>query len=375
MNTYNPNKLYINKKNFIHNLNEIKNIINSQYFSKLNNEVDIMPVIKADAYGLGIENILPILNELDIKIVGVANVEEAIKVRQLFSGEIIVLSQPFKEQIPEIIKYNIIPVVSDIDFLEVLNKYIRNISVHIKIDTGMNRTGIRYDNLEQLVDIIPNLKNINIEGILTHFSSSSSDIEFTKSQIEIFNQTIEELKNKLPNLNFKYIHFANSGGILNYNNLKTNLVRTGILMYGYSPGCENKINNNFNFRPVLEFKTQISHIHYVKQGESIGYDRVYKAEKNMKLAILPLGYADAFIGLKSNKAHVLINNQEAKIIAICMNVLIVDISEINNVEIGEEVILLDNTNISIEDWANWTNCIKYEILTGFSKTNIEKVII
>ena len=371
MNTYNPNKIYINKNNIIHNLNEMSNIVNLNNYG---NKVEIMPVIKANAYGLGVENILSIINEMDIKIVGVANVEEAIKVRQFFYGKILVLSPVFNEQIPELLKYNITPTISEYAFAKELNDMTsKTINVHIKIDTGLNRTGFKPDNLKELIDIIDNLENINIEGIYTHFTARASDLDFLNYQMNTFDNVLNELKEKYPNLNIKYTHVLNTAGILNCPTFKYNLARSGILMYGYSNTDESK-RENFNFKPAVEFKTRIAHIHYVKENETIGYNRIFKAERDMKAAILPLGYADAFVGLKSNVAHVLINNIKAKVVAVCMDTLIVDITDIDNVEKGTEVVIWDNINITIEDWAEWTNSYKYSILTGLSD-RIDKILI
>lgn len=379
METYSPNKLYINKNNILYNLKQIKNKIN--YNNSLS-EVQIMPILKADAYGVGLINILPIIKEFEINMIGVASVEEGIELRKLFSGEIILLSQAFVEQIPEIIRYRLTPVVSNLEFLKELdeyslkNKFNNNIvdnnnydikKVHIKINTGMNRIGVRYDEIEDFLKSIKSFKNIYIEGLITHFSSSSIDLEFTKLQKNRFEYVVEIFKQKIQTI--KYVHCSNSGGIINSEQNNCNLVRPGIMLYGYYPD----ISDNLNLKPALEFKTRIASVQKVKAGESIGYNKKYYAEHDMKIGILPFGYADGFIAVKNKEAHVLINDKKIKILAVCMDTIIIDLSNTEGVSIGTDVIIWDNDKITVEDWAKWMACINYELITNLSK-RIERVI-
>ncbi len=365
MKTFNPNKLYINKENILYNLKQIKEKANLD----TEHEVEIMPVLKANAYGIGIENIISIIKDFNINNIGVATVEEAIVARQFFNGKILILSQAFKEQIPEIIKYDLIPLVSDLDFLKDLNRYIKNdntVNVHLKIDTGMNRAGFRYDEILEIIDEIKSLSNLNIEGIGTHFSSSSNDMDYTYIQKEKFNNLVKILKEKFNTI--KYIHSSNSGGIINLNQNESNLVRPGLMIYGYYPSTK----DNLDLLPALEFKTQISHIHNVKKGEYIGYDKKVETVNDITTAILPFGYADGFTSVKD--AYVLLNGIKVKVLTVNMDATIIDISAVDDVVIGSEVIVWNNKDITIDDWAKWMNSMNYELISNLSK-RIEKIII
>lgn len=354
---YNPNELIISTDNIKFNINLIKEHIGKN--------VEVMPVIKANAYGVGVQNIIPILNSLAINIVGVATVEEAVEIRKMYSGQIVVLLQPLSQQIGEILENDIIINVSDFEFLKELNnmaiKSNKIANVHIEIDTGMGRTGVKLNLLEGFCEKCLNLKNIKVNGISTHFSSSSSDEVFTQKQIAKFEKAIKTIKGYYSDI--KYIHACNSGGILNFPNAYYNLVRTGIMLYGYYPK-EKKI---IELKPALSFETQISYIHKLNEGDTIGYNKTIIAKQKMQVGIIPFGFADAFMGLENDEAYVLVNNKKSRILAICMDTMIIDLSDIKETKVNDKVIIWDNENITLEDWANWTKTSNYEVLSILSK--------
>ena len=363
-NVYNPNELIINKNNIKNNIKSIRKFVG--------NSIEIMPVIKANAYGVGMNNIIPILNEEKIKSIGVATANEAICLRASFNGRILILLQPMKQQIPQIITNNIITNASDLEFVYELNKQSQNYNkvseIHIEIDTGMGRTGVASENIENFINAIVNLKNVKIVGVSTHLSSSGYDENYTFSQIKKFKDAINIIK-KNKKIKLKYIHCYASGGILKYPIEYSNIVRTGIMLYGYYPNnCK-----NIKLYPALTLKSRISFIHNLKEGEYAGYNKVFKASKNMKLAVIPLGFADAFMGLESNVGYVLVKGCKAKIIAICMDTMIIDITDIDEVNINDEVILCDNENITLEQWGEWTKTSNYEVLSILSN-RINRVV-
>ena len=361
---YNPNKLIIDKQAIKRNIDNIRKFVG--------NSVEIMPIIKANAYGIGIDNILPILVEKKIKHIGIANVNEGILVRKKFKGQILVLLQPLIQQIPEIIKNKLTTNVCDYDFLYELNRQSKinnsTSNVHIEIDTGMGRTGIKVDDIENFLNKVQNLSNINIIGLSSHLSSSGSNETYSYIQIKTFERAIEILENH--KICLKYIHIYASGGTLMYPIKYSNMVRTGIMLYGYYPGK----NRNIKLYPSLKLITKISYIHLLKKGECIGYNCIYNAKKDMKVAIIPIGFADAFMGLESNIASVLIRNKKAKIIAICMDTMIVDITEINDAKINDDVILWDNEHITLEQWGEWTDTSNYEVLSILSDRIERKIL-
>ena len=358
---YNPNELIINRENIKFNLESIQ-----QYIGE---KTCIMPIIKANAYGIGVDYILDIIKEKNITQIGVATVEEAIYIRKRYNGMILVLLQPFKEQIEDILMNDIVTNVSDFDFLIELNKMAKNkdmiARVHIEINTGMGRTGIQLNEISLFLDKIKESKNINVEGISSHFSTSKDEY-YTREQINKFNYAINMIKKHVNSI--EYIHISSSSSILNYPEANFNLVRIGIMMYGYYD------DKRIKLMPSLKLLTHISYMHNVKKGEAIGYNKTTIANKDMKVAIIPIGFADAFMGLESNIAHVLVNNQKANIIAICMDSMVIDITDIEQVTTNTEVVLWDNKNITLEQWGEWTATSTYEVLSILSNRIKRKVI-
>lgn len=362
--TYNPNKLIIDRSAIEFNIDNIR--------KHLGKNVELMPIVKANAYGVGINNILPILVKKNIKSIGVANVNEGIIARKEFKGQILVLLQPLVQQIPEIIKNKLTINACDYNFLYVLNKKseTNNIvsEVHIEIDTGMGRTGIKIEDIDEFLNKIKNLQNIKVVGISSHLSSSGNNEEYSYFQIERFKQAISIFK--LKKIQLKYIHIYASGGILKYPIKFSNMARTGIMIYGYYPGK----NKNIKLFPALKLMTKISYIHTVKHGEYIGYNCIYKAKENRRVAVIPIGFADAFMGLESNIGSVMVKNKKAKIIAICMDTMIIDITNIDNAKIDDDVVLWDNDDITLEQWGEWTNTSNYEVLSILSNRIERKMI-
>ena len=327
---------------------------------KVGKNVKIMPVIKANGYGTYINYNLDILNIFDI--VAVATVDEGVTIRSIgYEKEIFVLNQPYVGEIPKIIKYNLVVGVSSYDFINELAKYDKEITIHIEIGTGMGRTGVHPYKIEKFIKHIP--KNIIVEGLYTHFSSADNDIEYTEKQLASFKVAIDKAKGILKNI--KYIHAAASNAILNFPDSYFNLVRPGIILYGYKSSFDTY--EKINIKPIMKLKSKITFLKTVDKGTSIGYGRSYITDKKTKVATIPLGYADGFRRELSNNFEVLINGKKAKIIGkICMDSFMVDVTDIKNVRLGEEVIIWDNENITLDDIANKCHTIDYEIMCTIS---------
>ena len=233
----------ISKSNFRYNLREIKDYVGNKI---------VMPIIKANGYGTHINKCLELIK--DFNIVGVACVSEAIELRDIgYRGEIFVLNQPYIEDIDNIIKYEVTVGVSDINFVRGLARTEKKVKVHIELETGMNRTGVLSKYLESFIDDIVKYPTVYVEGIYTHFSSADSDTEYTNKQIEIFNSGVELIKNEIDTI--KYVHCSASNGLLNFNVDTCNMVRAGIIMYGYEsyPGVYEKIH----IKPVTKLITSV----------------------------------------------------------------------------------------------------------------------
>ena len=331
-----------------YNYNKIKEYVNNK---------EVMPVIKAFGYGSFINTRVNFLN--NFKIVGVALVEEGVFLRKLgYKNDIFILNQPFKSEVDLIIKYNLIVGVSSLEFLE----YIKNkkIKIHLELETGMNRTGLNVNDIFKFINLIKK-SNILLEGVYSHFSSADTNYDYTLKQFNIFKECVDIIKNYF---NLKYIHISASSGILTLKEDYTNLVRVGLLLYGYYPN--KKCQNIIDIKPSIKFISKISFIKQVEKDEFISYNQTYKTNRKSIIATVPVGYADGINMLLSNKGFVYINNKKCRIIGkICMDSLLVDVNDID-CKIDDEVVIFDNDNIKIDEICNITNLSIYNILSCIS---------
>lgn len=339
---------------FKFNINEIQKYVG--------NDVTLMPVVKANCYGTYINHRVDILNQF--KIVAIAASEEGAVLRKSgYKNEIFCLNQPNLTDIDEIVENNITIGISSKEFLCAISKRKEKFNVHIEIETGMGRTGVNLSDLEDFIQEIKNAPNITVEGIYTHFSVADRDYEYTNLQIEKFKKAVVSVENELGKL--KYIHTSASNGILNFKDSNFNLVRPGIIMYGYESfeGAKSKIN----LKPVSKLISTINFIKNVEKGESISYGRTYIASKEIRVATVPLGYADGMRRSYSKEGYVVVNGKKAKIIGtICMDSFMIDVTDIPNVKEGTKVYIWDNEIITLDEIAKKLNTINYEILSIIS---------
>lgn len=344
--------LEVNKGNFKYNVESIRAIVGDK---------EICPVIKANAYGTYINNCLDLIE--DFKIVGVAIVSEAITLRKIgYLNDILVLNQPYLEDIDNVIDNNVIVGVCSFAFLKELSFRKEKIKIHIELETGMGRTGFKIEELNKLVKLLSRCKNILVEGVYTHFAVADIDKKFTTEQIDKFFKGVQYLKDRFDSI--KYVHCSASNGILNYKIDFTNMVRAGIIMYGYPSflgACE-----KIDLKPCTRLIAKISYIKDINKGDSISYGRTFIANSKMRIATVGIGYADGIRRNLSNKGEVVINGVKCLIVgAICMDSFMVDVSGID-CEIGDEVFLWDNELITLEDVSEKCGTINYEILSTIS---------
>jgi len=350
-------KLIIDKTKIKNNIDSIQKYIGDN--------VEIMPIIKANAYGTHINCCLEILNKF--KIVGVSLVDEAVTIRENgYKKNIFVLYPPVETEYQEIIKNNFTINGSNISSLQKINNLCKDevIDIHVEIETGMGRTGIKKNELNDFIKSVKKMPHINITGAFTHFASSSKDLNFTKLQIEIFNDALNIIKDN--NIKLKYIHVCNSGAIFTFKNSYYNMVRIGLLLYGYYPN--ERFINEINILPAVSLKTKISFLKCIDVGETVGYNKNFVAKRKSVIATIPFGFGDGLIGLETGIPYVIVNNKKAKIIGICMDNMMIDVTDIDNVNYDTEVIIWDNDNITIEQIASWIpDLCSYEILCSLSE--------
>lgn len=314
------NIMEISISNFKQNIDEIRKFTDSK--------MTIMPVIKANAYGTYLNKNLKVIN--DFEIVAVANVYEALEIRKIgFEKEILILNQPDIVSIDDIIESNATIGLSSVEFLNEIIKRNDKLKVQLEIETGMGRTGIFIEELEDFILKIKSSKNIIVDGIYTHFPIADKDIEFTNKQIEKFNKAVETAKKYFD---LKYIHCQASNGILNTEDSICNTIRPGIIMYGYE-SFENA-KQKINLKPVAKLKSRINFIKKIQKDESVSYSRKFIAPKETIVATVPLGYADGIRRSLFGKGEVVIHGKKAPIVGvICMDSFMVDVTNIPNVKV------------------------------------------
>lgn len=341
----------------VHNLNFFK--------SRIKPSTKIMVMVKAFAYGSGSTEIANILQFHKVDYLGVAYADEGIELRKNNISLPIMVMNPSEDSFNKIIQNNLEPEIYSFKifnaFLNFLNG--RESTIHLKIDTGMHRLGFDSDDMNELKQLLLENKNIKVASIFSHLAGAdeSQHDQFSKQQGETFQKMADELSLTLA---YKPLyHLLNSSGILRLPQLQFDMVRLGIGLYGVDPTEE-----RFDvLKPVATLKTFISQIKTIPAGESIGYGRRGKAEHEMQIATIAIGYADGFSrAFSRGVGKVLINGKTAEVVGnVCMDMTMVDITHIDAKE-GDEVIIFGK-DFSIHDVANRINTIPYEILTSTSE--------
>ncbi len=349
----------------LHNFNVVKATANTP----------VCAVVKANAYGHGVNIVAPILQDAGADFFAVSNIEEAIELREIgILKPILILGYTPCDYVCELEKYDISQCVYSLDLAQELSREaVKNnlkIKIHIKLDTGMSRIGFdcRDDNLNGINDAITaaNLDSFVLEGVFTHFAVSDRNEQqedgFTAEQYNRFNNAVSLLKQN--GLNPKFSHCCNSAAICNDTDKHLDMCRAGIILYGLTPSSDLKLAQNFI--PVMNFKSVVSQVKAIHTGDTISYGRTFKAKQNMKIATISCGYADGYPRLLSNCGYVLINGCRANIIGrVCMDQFCVDVTNINDVKRGDEV-LLWGKDLPVEALADAIKTINYELVCGVS---------
>lgn len=364
-----PKRIYaeINLDAICKNVNETK--------KKVGNNVDILAIIKADAYGHGALRVARALSEIDINDFGVATAEEAIQLRKHgINANILLLDYAFEESYTELIENNIISTVFEFNHAKKLNDIAgilgKKALIHIKLDTGMGRIGfIPSQESFEIIKRIYELENIIVGGIYTHFACADmTDKTMTKNQIEIFDNFCKQLEDRGINIPVK--HLCNSAGIMEFPSAYANMVRNGIITYGLYPSEEvNK--NEIPLSPAMSIKSHIVYVKEVEENFTVSYGATFITKEKTKIATIPIGYADGYPRNLSNKGRVLIKGKSAPIIGrVCMDQMMVDVTDINDVKQGDVVTIIGtdgNERITVEELANNSGSFNYEFVCNVNK--------
>ncbi|ABY92265.1 alanine racemase [Thermoanaerobacter brockii subsp. lactiethylicus] len=361
-----PTRAEIYLDNIVHNLSEVKRWVGKK--------VKIMGVVKANAYGHGACQVAKVLIENGVSYLGVATIEEALELRECgINIPILVFGYTPLPQAKELIVHNITQTVFDINYVKDLERIALNVGkkakVHVKVDTGMGRIGYTDLNVaEKEIEKMMEMEGVEVEGIFSHFATSDEkDKTYAEQQFDMFKKLLESLKQKEINIPLK--HIANSGAIIDLKYTYLDMVRPGIVLYGSYPS-EN-VERPLDLRQTMGFKTKIVYIKEVPEGTSISYGRTFITKRKSKIATLPVGYADGFNRLLSNNHHVLVKGKYAPVIGrICMDQTMLDVTDIEGVEVGDDVTIFGNQDgekITAEEIAKKLNTIPYEVYCGISR--------
>lgn len=332
-----------------------------------------MAVVKADGYGHGAYRVAQTAIDAGARWLGVAIAEEGIGLRDKgIDAPILVLGGIMPYEAEEVVASGLCQTVFTLDVARALSdasvKQGKNADVHIKVDTGMGRVGVRPGlELEQLIEGLMDLPGINITGMFTHFAESDAcDKSFTNYQMSLFVQAINQAK--AMNVGPLILHAANSAAVIDCAAAHFDMVRGGISIYGYYPsdGIDNP--QKVDLKPALSWKARVMYVKDVPAGTPISYGRTFTTQRPSKIATISAGYADGYRRQLSNRGYVLIRGSRAPVIGrVCMDQFMIDVTDIPGVTIGDEVVLIGrqgNEIIAADELAGLCGTISYEILTS-----------
>ena len=355
---------------FRHNFQNLRSHISPQ--------TRIMAVVKADAYGHGALPCARVAVECGADYLGAGVIEEGIELRQSgLDAPILILGSIFPDEAEDLVRHDLATIVCTLPLAQALakeaEKQNKTASVHIKVDTGMNRLGVLPENLPELHNQISNLPNLKIEGVSTHFASADDEvISITQAQLKKFQAALAYLKQDDRPL----IHCSNTSALFKFPESHFDMVRPGLILYGAlpSPSLQTVLSEKENlspFKPVMQWKSRIILVKSIAKGQPVSYSGSFTTQRGSLIATLPVGYADGLHRSLSNKMDVLIRGKRAPQIGnICMDMTLIDVTEIQDVQAGDEVVLFgkqEGQTITVDEMATKGGTIPYEILCNVGK--------
>lgn len=352
----------INLDNLSHNIKEIR--------KRVGDKTLVMAVIKANAYGHGSIEAAKVFLENGANRLAVSLLSEGVELRKAnIDSPIMLLNYTPEYQLDQVLEYDLIQSIYTYEDAKALSdkaiSFKKTAVIHIKVDTGMGRIGF-LPNKESIEDIIKicSLPNIKVEGIFTHFSTADEiDKSYTKSQFEKFAWVVEELKDNKVEIPIK--HVSNSAAIIDLPEYNLDMVRPGIMLYGYYPSEEVK-KSEITLKPAMTLKANISNIKHVAKETGISYGKIFVTNKESIIGTLPIGYADGYSRMLTEKGVVTVNGKRVPIVGkICMDQMMIDLTDVDNVKIGDEVVLFGyglDTYLSVEELSKSLGTVNYELV-------------
>jgi alanine racemase len=358
-----PNHLEVNLPRLKQNLENIRAHVRP---------AKVMAVLKANAYGHGVDGVAPYIAPF-ADYIGVALVEEGTHLRALgIDKPILVMGGTLPEQIPAFIQHNLTLAVSSSELLEAAEEAAKaartRLSVHLKIDTGMERIGVHEYEAEPFLAQSLACKHLEIEGIFSHFANSEvPDLIHARLQLERFQEVLHFYENRsVPHPPIR--HMANSGAVLQLPESHFDMVRPGVLFYGVYPGRE--VKHTVEVKPALTWRSRVVFSKITLPGRPVSYGSSWQSESPVRIATIPCGYADGYFRRMSNQAEVIINEKKySQVGRICMDQFMVNLGE-DEARTEDEALLLGEAEsgerITVEDMADWAGTNEYEVMTNIS---------
>ena len=358
----------------------------------LGSETRISAVVKGNAYGHGLPAILPALEELGIDHFSVYSSAEAREAKKVASPGSTIMVMGFIDpaDLAWIITHGVEFYVAAPGFAESVLEVARRLEVaagiHLELETGMYRTGLTLPQLRRILPLIrENEKYLSVRGITSHFAGAESIANYkrVRKQFTVFNKRVKQLEN--AGISSPLRHIASSAAAINYPDTRLDLVRTGVLIYGYWPTRETFIkyvnrrkDKSDPLKRAMNWYTSVAHIKKVPAGEFIGYGLNFQANHQMKIMVVPVGYCNGYSRSLSNNGHVIVNGRRSPVIGLVnMNMIICDVTEIPGVKPGDRVILIGRQGemeITFSSFADMNNSLNYEILARLPENIVRKLI-
>lgn len=338
----------------------------------------IAAAVKGNAYGHGLPEMVSLLIEENIPYIALHSLEESEQARRAgWDRDILVVGYIANNDLEYVFEYGLEPTVYNIETINRLGrlteKFRRKINIHLKVETGTNRQGVEPGKIKKTINVIKKYPRLHLKGVSTHFANieDTTDHSYASMQLKRFNEIFAEIKSL--GLKPDYRHTACSAALLLFEKTKFELVRPGIALYGLWPSKETYLSyrlkggSNRILEPVLSWRTRIIQIKDIPADSFVGYGCTYRTTSKTRLAVLPIGYYDGYPRSLSNLSHVLIKGRRAPVRGrVCMNLIMVDITDIKGVKPEDKVTLLGRDGketISADQLAGWANTVNYEIIS------------
>lgn len=359
-----PTRAIIHTDNFRHNIKLVRN--------QVGKEKIICAAIKADAYGHGVNELCSIAIEEGVTWFAVATVGEGVSLRKSnLTIQILLITLTSPEEFSEIVSNDIQPFVADKVYIKGLNREAKKqrkvLDVHLHVDSGMGRIGCLPKDAAELAKLIESLDSLNLRGVSTHFACADEPAKsMTNNQISKFKDAVDQIKE--AGIDPGIVHASNSAAIVGFPDSWIDMVRPGIILYGYYPGHDQ--TRILAVKPVMEFRTEVVFLKRVSAGQALSYGATYVTDRETVIATLPVGYGDGYNRLLSSKGIILINGKKYKVAGrVCMDQLLIDLGPDTDVDLYDEAILFGEgpDSQTAEDLADMLDTISYEITCNVNK--------